>query len=290
MNLNLPLDTIGIDMGHSLTKIVYIENDELHLLLLATQNNIKELEKFLESKKTPNKKFNFTGGKAFNLYNKFSKKVETHLFNEFQAIKNGFEILFVLNKKKDMPDTLIITIGTGTSIVLKKKNTFEHLGGSAMGGGFFLGLIKLLFEMDDFQEAVKTAKKGNRFNIDLKVSDIYDDKDDRIENIFREFTAASLGKINVNTNLNSLQQEDIINSLINIIGENIGILACHIAENNDITHLTFCGGFLINNRILKRILSIICKVRNKESIFLKNSEFIGAIGALIGENQSIVGQ
>jgi len=69
------------------------------------------------------------------------------------------------------------------------------LGGSAMGGGFFMGLIKLLFNMDDYFDAIELVRKGNRFNVDLKVADIYDIDDTRVDKLFREFTAASLGKI-----------------------------------------------------------------------------------------------
>jgi len=43
----------------------------------------------------------------------------------------------------------------------------------------------------------------------------------------------------------------------------------------------FCGGFLKENRILKKVLSLLCKVKNKKAIFLKNSEFCAAIGALL---------
>ena len=186
----------------------------------------------------------------------------------------------MLNKKKDLQDSLIITIGTGTSIILKKR-TFKHLGGTALGGGLFMGLIKLLFNFNDFQEAMKLSTKGDRYNVDLKVSDIYEPEDDRVDSIFREFTAASFGKINDYFTMNSVQKEDIINSLINMIGENIGIIACQMAETNDIINLIFCGGFLRNNKVLKKMLSLLCKINNKKAIFLRNSEFCGAIGALL---------
>ena len=267
-------------MGYSLTKIVYFEDNNLNLNLMPTKPDLNEIDEFLDSKKDIYKKFNFTGGKAFKLYKKFSKEVEANLFNEFQTNIEGIEALYLLNKKKDLQDSLIISIGTGTSILLTKK-PYKHLGGTALGGGLFMGLIKLLFNMNDFQEAIKIATKGNRYNVDLKVSDIYDTEDNRVDRVFREFTAASFGKINDNINLNSVQQSDIINSLICIIGENVGIIACQMAENNDVNNLIFCGGFLRNNMVLKNILSLLCRFYNKKAIFLKYSEFCGAIGALL---------
>lgn len=135
--------------------------------------------------------------------------------------------------------------------------------------------------MDNFLKAINLAKKGNRYNVDLKVSDIYHSDDKRIDLLFREFTAASLGKINENFDLKSLKQEDFITSIICLIGENLGTIANIMADKNDISNIVFCGGFLKKNRIIKKILSLVCKINKKKSIFLKNSEFSAAVGALI---------
>ena len=144
-----------------------------------------------------------------------------------------------------------------------------------------MGIIKLLFNLNDFQEAINLAKKGNRYKVDLKVSDIYSLEDNRVDLLFREFTAASLGKIDMKFKNESLKKEDFINSIICMIGENLGTIATVIAANNDVTDIVFCGGFLKENRILKKVLSLLCKVKNKKAIFLKNSEFCAAIGALL---------
>ncbi|MCK4287110.1 MAG: hypothetical protein KAX18_12955, partial [Candidatus Lokiarchaeota archaeon] len=78
-----------------------------------------------------------------------------------------------------------------------------------------------------------------------------------------------------------LKKEDFINSLICVIGENIGTIANLMADNNDITNIVFCGGFLKENKIAKKILSLMSRINNKKATFLKNSEFSAAIGTLI---------
>ena len=247
--------------------------------MLSTKLDYEQINEFLESIQTTHRKFNFTGGRAFTYHEKFLKETESNLLNEFQSNSKGIETLYLLNKKKVLPDSLIMNIGTGT-FVLFKKQTFKHLGGSALGGGFFMGFIKLLYDINDFQEAIKIAEKGDRYNIDLKVSDIYEPKDHRVNLVFREFTAASFGKIEPYIDINSVKKEDVINSLICLIGENLGSMANLMANNHNINTLVFCGGFLRNNKILQRILSAICGINKKKAIFLKNSEFCGAIGAL----------
>ena len=279
-SLKIPSDRIGIDMGQSLTKFAYLEGNELTLSSFHTQTNFTPIKEFLNSKKDQFKIFNFTGGKSFELYKEYSVNLKTNLINEFEANVRGIEFLHTLEKKKKLSRSLIVTIGTGTSIVLKEDN-FEHLGGSALGGGFFMGIIKAIFNLNDFQEAINLAKKGNRYNVDLKVSDIYDPDDTRVDLLFREFTAASLGKIDENFDLKNFNKEDFINSIICLIGENLGIIATTVADNNDVTDIVFCGGFLIENKILKKLLSLLCKVNKKKAIFLKNSEFCAAIGTLL---------
>lgn len=280
LNVQIPADTIGVDMGQTLSKIAYLNGDKLQLSYFLTQTDLTSLKIALESNVKQFKKINFTGGKSFNLYRNYSKTVETKLINEFEANVKGIEILYLLEKKKELSPSLIVTIGTGTSMI-SKKDSIEHLGGTAMGGGFFMGLIRILFNSDNFQEALNLAKKGNRYNVDLKVSDIYAPEDDRVDLLFREFTAASLGKIDLSFTMNNLKKEDFINSIICMIGENIGTMANLMADNNDILSIVFCGGFLKENRLAKKILSLICKINKKKAIFLNNSEFCAAIGALL---------
>ncbi|MFX1410088.1 MAG: hypothetical protein ACFFA6_07030 [Promethearchaeota archaeon] len=280
LSVKIPADTIGVDMGHTISKIVYLDGEELQLSYFLTQSNSNSFEKVLESKGKQYGKINFTGGKSFYLYRNYSKTVKTKLISEFEANVKGVEILHLFEKKKELPASLIVTIGTGTSMV-SKKDSIKHLGGTAMGGGFFMGLIKILFNIGNFEEALNLAKKGNRYNVDLKVSDIYAQEDDRVDLLFREFTAASLGKIDLNFIMNSFKKEDFINSIICMIGENIGTIANLMADNNDITNIIFCGGFLKKNTLIKQILSLFCKINKKKAIFLKNSEFCAAIGALV---------
>jgi len=277
---------LGLDIGQSLSKIVFTENDELVLSIVNTDIGIEEIDKYINSSKKSINKINFTGGRAFNLFLQYKDTFESVLINEFEANINGLNFLHLFQKKKVLPPSIVVTIGTGTSMVLKKA-IFEHIGGSALGGGFFMGITRLLYEITDYQEAVKLANTGNRYNIDLKVADIYDKLDPRVDLIFREFTAASLGKINTELELNNFKKEDILSAINAAIAENVGTIAISLADHNDIPNIVFCGGYLINNKAFKQILSLLCKIKNKKAIFLNYSEYAGALGALISNRLSI---
>ena len=144
-----------------------------------------------------------------------------------------------------------------------------------------MAFLKLICNLNDYREIIQLANKGNRYNIDLKVSDIYAEDDPRIEDFFRAFTASSLGKINDIQNLDEVRAEDIIHSILGIIAENVGLIATLFANLHEVTEIIFCGGLLIDNKILKSLLTLMAKSRGKKAIFLKNSEFAGALGALI---------
>ncbi len=280
-NVKIPTETVGIDIGQSLTKIAYLKGNEIILMVYPTSSDFSEINEFIELNKDRYNKMNFTGGKAFVLYKKYSNEFETNLINEFNANIEGVEFLYEYNKSKPLPPSIVVMLGTGTSIVLKTDGII-HLGGSAMGGGFFMGLIKLLFQesIADYSEAISYASKGNRYQVDLKVGDIYDIEDNRVDKLFREFTAAALGKINKNSDVKSAKKEDIIISLIGSIGENIGTIATLMAKDHEVKHIIFCGGFLIGNKPIKQIFSLLCKYKRIKPVFLDKSEFAGAIGAL----------
>jgi type II pantothenate kinase len=273
-------NTVGIDAGESLTKIVYSKDKKLHSLLFSTKKEKEEINDFLTSNSTQYDRFHFTGGKSFEMYNRLKNKFNAKLINEFEANAKGTSFLYELENTEELKSSLLVSIGTGTSMVLL-GDEIKHLGGSALGGAFFMGFLKLLFGETDYKSAIDLATKGDRYKIDLKVGDIYESEDTRVEPLFREFTAASFGKINELFAVESLKKEDLINSLICIVGENIGLLSVKTAELQNLENIVFCGGFLKNNTVLKSILQILCLVNQKKPIFLNNSEYIGALGIIL---------
>ncbi|MFX1588131.1 MAG: hypothetical protein ACFFC1_08250 [Promethearchaeota archaeon] len=270
----------AVDIGQTLTKIVYYDQDELKMRMFPTDPELKKLINFFEQNKDRFKELKFTGGKAYNIYKEYSNTFKTVLINEFDANLKGIEFLYDLIKKKPFKPSLIVTLGTGTSILLYRQKAI-HLGGSAMGGAFFMGLVNIFSEGINFDDAVNLASKGNRYTFDLKVSDIYSAEDDRINNLFREYTAASLGKIYGPKSIKSMNKADFFNSIICLIGENIGAIATLYAEIHNVQEIIFSGGFLIKNEVLEKILKMICRFNKKKAIVLENSQFSGAIGALL---------
>ncbi|MHA1336713.1 MAG: hypothetical protein ACTSPW_13385, partial [Promethearchaeota archaeon] len=146
----------GIDIGYSLTKIAYIENNYIILREFSTNYVLEKLIQKINEIIKEDICLNFTGGKSYEIFNFLSKSYNSILIDEFKANIRGTEALYLLEKKKNFPSNAIIaSLGTGTSFTLIKNNEFKRLIGTALGGGFLLGLSKLLVGLSDFQEIIQ---------------------------------------------------------------------------------------------------------------------------------------
>ena len=72
-----------------------------------------------------------------------------------------------------VPRYLLVSVGTGTSILLVDGASVTRIGGTALGGGTLLGLAAGLLGTSDFDEIAALAQRGSRQTVDLLVSDIY---------------------------------------------------------------------------------------------------------------------
>jgi type II pantothenate kinase len=109
---------------------------------------------------------------------------------------------------------LVVSMGTGTAMVLSNQDQFIHKGGSAVGGGTLVGLGQLLLGTDDPEEISALASQGNLSRVDLTVGDIIGGP---VGHIPASFAASHFGKI---TRLNrSPSREDVAAGLCNLIGQ-----------------------------------------------------------------------
>lgn len=69
---------------------------------------------------------------------------------------------------------MLVTVGSGVSVMKVNSPTdFERVGGTALGGGSFWGLCKLLTNIGDFDDLMEIIKGGDPTKTDLLVGDIY---------------------------------------------------------------------------------------------------------------------
>lgn len=211
---------IGIDVGGSTTKIVGIENgthikspmnitanDPITSLFGAFgkylyDNNIalEEVEHVM-----------LTGVGASGVTTPIYGLPTTHV-DEFRA--DGLGARFV----SGLQQLIVVSMGTGTTLVRVDGDDIAHIGGISMGGGTLQGLSHLLLKDNHIQDVIEMAQHGDISRINLQIKDI--SKGD-IEGLPMYATASLFGKV-MNSNPND---NDIAKGLICMVLETIGSCA-----------------------------------------------------------------
>ena len=92
----------------------------------------------------------------------------------FQKEDDDFKRVFHPNSKTGEFPYLLVNIGSGVSIIcITAAGEWERVGGTAMGGGTFWGLGRLLTGVSNFDELLAMAEEGSREGVDTLVKDIY---------------------------------------------------------------------------------------------------------------------
>ena len=227
---------IGIDVGGSTTKIVGLEdgtrikspmnitaNDPITSLfgafgkyLYDNHIDLKEVEHVM-----------LTGVGAGGVTTPIYGLPTSHV-DEFQA--DGLGARFA----SSLDQLIVVSMGTGTTLVRVDGDTINHIGGISMGGGTLQGLSHLLLNTTDIGEVVEMASHGDISRINLLIKDI--SKDD-IEGLPMHATASLFGKA-VSGNANS---HDIAKGLICMVLETIGSCAVLSQVNDGIKDFVLIG-------------------------------------------------
>ena len=164
---------IGIDVGTSTTKIVGLrDNEVISPIRIRATDPVTSLYgafgKFLHDNGislNEIKQVMLTGvGSAYvnePIYGLSTSKAE-----EFMADGLGAQF----ESKQDR--MLVVSMGTGTSIVKVEGNDIKHIGGMGIGGGTLKGLAQLLLNTDDMKLVAQMAESGDFNNVNLNIGDI----------------------------------------------------------------------------------------------------------------------
>ena len=189
---------IGIDVGGSTTKIVGIENgksikspmnitanDPITSLFGAFGKYLYDNDIALDNVEH----VMLTGVGASGVTTPIYGLPTTHV-DEFQADGLGARFDSGLDR------LVVVSMGTGTTLVHVDGDKISHIGGISMGGGTLQGLSHLLLQTTHISEVVEMASHGDISHINLQIKDI--SKND-IEGLPMYATASLFGKV-VNSN------------------------------------------------------------------------------------------
>uniref|UniRef100_A0A8C5D0B1 4'-phosphopantetheine phosphatase n=1 Tax=Gouania willdenowi TaxID=441366 RepID=A0A8C5D0B1_GOUWI len=177
---------------------------------------------------------------------------------------------------------LLVNIGSGVSIVkVESEDQFERIGGSSIGGGTFWGLGALLTKTKRFDELLQLASKGQHTNVDMLVKDIYGGSYGCL-GLTGDLIASSFGKSA--TADKEFSKEDMAKSLLHMISNDIGQLACLYAKLHNLSRVYFGGFFIRGHPVTMHTITYSINFFTKgevQALFLRHEGYLGAIGAFL---------
>ena len=143
------MNTISIDMGTTLTKIIECD-EKLNIknkMILKEKELNKVVEKFIKENKIDIKnikKFVLTGVGESKILQKEINGIPLYKKNEFVSVAKGG---LKLSKKEK---AIIISMGTGTAFVRVEREEIKHLGGTGVGRWNTYELVQSIFKHTKF--------------------------------------------------------------------------------------------------------------------------------------------
>jgi type II pantothenate kinase len=261
---------MGVDTGASLAKLAVREAGALrHELLPASALDAVAARVTALGPRS----LGLTGAGAAELSRRLAG--EGVRVTEFAAWGAGVRRLLAAQRPDVSEPYLLVSLGTGTSVLLVQGLGVSRVGGTALGGGTVMGLGGLLLRGASFEEICALAASGDRRRVDLLVSDIYRAGEIALAG---DATAANFGKPLVHAG--EAQASDVANAIMGLVGENVALICASLAAAHGVRSIVYGGSTLRGNRSLRDVLGLISAAFGREPVFLAEGEFAGALGAL----------
>ena len=263
----------GLDIGGSTTKIVAIRDRKIisRELVVATDpitSAYGAVGKLLNDNRLPLTAIDrilVTGVGASHIQDGLFG-IPTRAVPEFDAVGLGGLFLSGLDK------AIIVSIGTGTAIVLADVHAVRHIIGSGVGGGTLIGLSNAILNVRDFATIVEMAEKGDLGHIDLSICDLTAAV---IPGLSPETTASNFGKMTDNA-----AREDIALGIINMVFQAIGTISVLSARLCDVGDIV-CTGSLTQVHQGNNVLRSMSDLYGVRFHIPDGAEFATALGAAL---------
>lgn len=257
---------LGIDIGASTTKFALVKNGKC----------VKEFRKPDEmSFDEALDSFGYTGVRRIAVTGVGSSFIKGNLRgiptvrkDEFASVARG------ASKLSKKINTLIVSVGTGTSFTRMTPVRAWHVGGTGLGGGLLKGLSGRLCKVSDMDELQKLAAEGDLHAIDLQLMDVCEGT---ISHLQPNTTVANMSKLNEETAC-----ADLAAGLCNMIFQAIGVMAVFAAKRH-FTRTIVLVGTITDWPIAQRSLDEVAALHHVTFIVPDHAAFATAIGAALSE-------
>ena len=267
---------IGVDVGATLAKLAVRSSEgELHFDL-TDAGALGDLASRIQA--LPSGPLGLTGCGAALLEARLD--VESRRCLEFDAWGRGANFLLARQQQTVQAPYLLVSVGTGTSMLRVDAEGTSRLGGTALGGGTIMGLCHALPEAGDYRALCELARQGRRDRVDLLIEHVYPEG---VAGLPPQATAASFGLLArkaSTTNGPANRPEDFAAAVIGLVGENVALQSCAVAQAAELSSVVYGGSSLLYNPLLQVLVAGVTAAAGREAVLLVDGSHAGAVGAL----------
>jgi type II pantothenate kinase len=167
---------------------------------------------------------------------------------------------------------IVVSMGTGTSLVKCDGDNIRHIGGIGIGGGTLTGLSRLLLNTEDIKTIIELAKNGDISRINLLIGDI---SAKPLPGLPMSATASLFSNAKANAS-----REDIAIGLIHMVLQAVGSATILSSLESGIRDFVMIGNLSLLPQC-KQVYPAMEKLYNVHFSIPKYSEFCTAIGAAL---------
>lgn len=259
---------IGIDLGASALKIIGLENDDVcftfvengrHRDVCTLLSEALSLNGFA-SGDVEAVALTGVGAEGCALDEHYKKVVAVP---EIEATGCGGTYL------ADIDRAVVISLGTGTAVVLADEGKYTHVGGSGVGSGTVRGLAKKMTGICDMKEYFSLAETGDYSKVDMQIRDLFSGTD----TLPLDLTASNFAKCG-----DDATDADWAAAIINMALEVAGSHAALACGGYGVENVIITGG-LSQTEIAKTCYDKFDRLYPQHYVIPEYSGFATAIGA-----------
>ena len=167
---------------------------------------------------------------------------------------------------------IVVSMGTGTSLVKCDGDDIKHVGGIGIGGGTLAGLSRIMLKTDDINQILNLAKDGDTARVNLLIGDI---SAKPLPGLPMNAVASLFSNAKANTS-----REDIAKGLICMVLQSIGSAAILSSLESGIKDFVLIGNLTLMPQC-REVFPAMEKLYGARFHIPKYSEFCTAIGAAL---------
>ena len=174
--------------------------------------------------------------------------------------------------ESELERMIVVSMGTGTSLVQCDEEGIRHIGGIGIGGSTLAGLSRVLLQTDDVKQVSSLAMRGDISHINLLIGDI---SANPLPGLPKNATASLFGNAASNAS-----REDIAVGIIYTVLQAIGSATILSSLRSGIREFVLIGNLTLLPQC-KEVFPAMEKLYKVRFNIPKYSEFCTAIGAAL---------